>query len=36
MLAIAMSVLAIVAALAAWVPARRASNVDPAITLMLD
>jgi putative ABC transport system permease protein len=36
MLAIAVSILALVAALAAWIPARRASHVDPAITLRLD
>ena len=35
-LAIAVFVLALVAALAAWIPARRASHVDPAITLRLD
>jgi putative ABC transport system permease protein len=35
-LAIAVSILALVAALAAWIPARRASHVDPAITLRLD
>ncbi len=36
MLAIAVCILALVAALAAWIPARRASHVDPAITLRLD
>jgi len=36
MLAIAVSVLAAAAALAAWIPARRAAHVDPAITLRLD
>ena len=35
-LAIALSILALVAAVAAWIPARRASHVDPAITLRLD
>jgi predicted permease len=36
MLAIAVMVLALVATLAAWIPARRAARVDPAITLRLD
>ena len=36
MLAIAVSILAVVAMLAAWIPARRAAHVDPAITLRLD
>ena len=36
MLAVAVAVLAFVAALAAWIPARRATRVDPAITLRLD
>lgn len=36
LLSIAVFVLALVAALAAWIPARRASHVDPAITLRLE
>lgn len=36
LLAIAVSILALVAALASWIPARRASRVDPAIALRLD
>ena len=35
-LALAVCIIALVAALAAWTPARRASHVDPAITLRLD
>lgn len=35
-LGIAVTILAVVAALAAWIPARRASGIDPAITLRLD
>jgi predicted permease len=35
-LAIALSVLALVATLAAWIPARRAAQVDPAISLRLE
>jgi predicted permease len=35
-LAIAVAILALVASLAAWIPARRASAIDPAITLRLD
>jgi ABC-type antimicrobial peptide transport system permease subunit len=36
MLAIAVAMLALVATLAAWIPARRATHVDPAMTLRLD
>ena len=36
LLAMAVTVLAIVATLAAWIPARRAVRVDPATTLRLD
>jgi hypothetical protein len=36
MVAMAIVALAIVAAVAAWIPARRASHVDPAMTLRLD
>jgi ABC-type antimicrobial peptide transport system permease subunit len=35
-LAVAATILALVAAFAAWVPARRAAQVDPAITLRLE
>ena len=35
-LVVAAAILALVAALAAWVPARRAAQVDPAITLRFD
>jgi ABC-type lipoprotein release transport system permease subunit len=36
MLGLVVAVLAIVAALAGWIPARRASRVDPAITLRVE
>jgi ABC-type antimicrobial peptide transport system permease subunit len=36
MLAIAVAVLALVATLAAWIPARRAAHVNPATTLRLE
>jgi ABC-type antimicrobial peptide transport system permease subunit len=36
MMAIAIVVLALVATLAAWIPARRAAHVDPAATLRVD
>jgi predicted permease len=36
LLVIAVSTLALVATIAAWIPARRAANVDPAIALRLD
>jgi putative ABC transport system permease protein len=36
MLAFAVAVLALMAAMAAWIPARRAWHVDPAVTLRFD